>query len=45
MKSSYSRKNEIEEHEKNNPNQELTGDAFYDNIGKFCNGFEAAKNI
>jgi hypothetical protein len=29
--------NHIEENEKDNPNTNLTGDAFYDYIGKFCN--------
>jgi hypothetical protein len=36
MKSSINKKSEVEEHERNNPNNNLTGDHFYDNIGKFC---------
>ena len=43
MKSNVSRKSEIEEHEKNNPNFEASGDQFYDNIGKYCN-YDAIKN-
>lgn len=37
MKSSTNKKSEIEEHEKNNPNQNLNGDRFHDFVGKFCN--------
>ena len=43
MKSSIARKSEIEEHDKNNPNSETTGNAFYDFIGKFCNSEAVAK--
>jgi len=37
MKGSLHRKLDTEEAERRHPNQVLTGDYFYDYIGKFCN--------
>lgn len=39
MKTGFSRRvdSQIEENDKDNPNCNLTGDVFYDYVGKFCN--------
>ena len=36
MKANFNKKYESDE-DKHNPNNDGTGDFFYDNIGKFCN--------
>ena len=37
MKPNFNKKYTIEDKMRHNPHRDLTGDYFYDNIGRFCN--------